>query len=308
MKTLKLGRNRPVAVGPHFRLKNYLRASLPPPPPSVDYSGPAASALVDPLGNDSLGDCVIAAGYHMVEVETANAGGLWVPSSTQIVQDYSAIGGYVPGDASTDNGCDEVTALNYWQDHGFANGVKLLGWLSVDATNMVEVKSAIELFENSFLTFEVPDAWINPFPSADGFVWDVGTPNPNQGHAVCAVGYDASGVQIDSWGLRGTVTWAAVSSLCNPNVGGGLYVVLTPDQLARGTTKAPNGFPWVELVGDFDVMGGTVPIPVGPSGVTLANAQAWAKAGIETDPHHIMTKSTAIGYARAGLAVNWPKS
>lgn len=279
---MKLGRNRPVAIGPHFRLRNYLLPSMPAVPPTVDYSAPAATALRDILGNDVLGDCVIAAAYHMVELETANAGALWVPTLDEVIADYSAIGGYVIGDASTDQGCDEATALNYWQRYGFANGTKLLGWLTVKPSDL---RAAIYLFENSFLTFEVPDAWISPFPSGDGFIWDVAPPNPKSGHAVVAVGYDTLGVQIDSWGLRGTVTWAAVTSLCNPTAGGGLYVTLTPDQLARGDAKAPNGFAWGDLVSDFNTMGGAIPLPISAP-PTLADVQAWASAG---------------------LAANWPK-
>ena len=300
-RNVKFGRKRPVAHCPRLSLKNYLGTVPVTPPVSVEYSAKAMLALTNVYENDVLGDCVIAGGYHIVGVATGNATGTpFVASTAQITADYSAIGGYVPGDPSTDNGCDEQTALNYWTQHGFANGTKLVGWMAVDATNMQEVMAAMYLFENLYFGIELPDAWVTPFPSSPGFVWDVGTPDPNNGHCIMGVGYNAQGVQIDSWGMIGTVTWAAVAALCAGAGGGELYVMLSPDQLAKGQTKAPNGFNWTQLATDFNAMGGKVPVPapapapvpnpapvpVPTAGVTLAQATAWATAGLKAGwPH-----------------------
>jgi hypothetical protein len=297
---MKLGRTRPIAIGPHFKLRNYARLGVLPAPPTVcDYSTPAASCLANVFDNDSLGCCVISGAYHIVGVETGNAGTLFTATDAQIIADYSAIGGYVPGDPSTDGGCDEVTAQNFWMANGFADGTKLLGWLAVDATNTLEVQQACYLFENLYFGIELPDAWITPFPSANGFVWDAGPPNPNNGHCIMGLGYSDAGVLIDSWGMIGTITWAALAALCVPAAGGSLSVWITPDQLAKGQTKAPNGFAWDDLIADFGAMGGTlpspgpapIPVPPGPptpgTAPTLADAQAWAAAG---------------------LAANWPVS
>ena len=109
---------------------------------------------------------------------------------------------------------------------------------------------------------DLPDAWITPFPSASGFVWDVaGASDPNNGHCVIGLGYNAQGVIIDSWGMLGTITWAAVAKYCAANVGGELFTVITPDQLAKGQTTAPNGVAWSTLISDFDALGGNVPVP-----------------------------------------------
>lgn len=338
--TVRFGRKRPIAVGPHFRLRNYLRASLPPPPTSVRYAAKASSVLTNVYGNDTLGDCVIAGGYHVVGVETGNAGSLFTASNAQILADYGAIGGYVPGDASTDNGCDEPTALNYWTQHGFANGTKLLGWLAVDATNPTELQQALYLFENLYFGIELPDAWVNPFPSGPGFTWDVGAPDPANGHCVIGYGYGASGIDIDSWGLvdpttgvGGTLTYAAIAALCTPQANGAVYVMCSPDQLAKGATKAPNGVAWADLITDFDAMGGNVPVPApapspapspsptpapnptpnptpGPSPTptaTLATAQGLAVSALARGPV-LMTRSMAEALAKNGLAAGWPKS
>lgn len=182
-QNIVFGRKRPVPGGYCLKLRNYLRASLPTPPTSADYTGKAQSSLANIYGNDTLGDCVVAGGYHIVGVETGNAGNQFTATSAQIIKDYSAIGGYVPGNPNTDQGCDEKTALGYWTSHGFADGTKLLGWLAVDPTNKTEMMQALYLFENLYFGIELPDAWINPFPSANGFTWNVaGTADPQNGH------------------------------------------------------------------------------------------------------------------------------
>lgn len=298
-RTVKLGRRRPVALGPRLRLSRYLDIALPPGPAAVDYSAKAASVLADIYGNDSLGDCVIAGAYHIVGVETGNAGALYTATEQQIEHDYSAIGGYVPGDDSTDNGCEMQTALNYWMAHGFANGTKPLGWLAVDATNKAEMMSALYLFEHLYIGAELPDQWVNPFPSGPGFVWDAaGASDPNNGHAVMACGYGPLGVKIDTWGMLGTMTWAALAAYCVAPAGGELYVLLTLDQLARGQMRAPNGVAWADLIRDFDLIGGHVPIPVPPPPPPPPPPPA---------PHPAPApKTLTLAQAQAVLAKGWP--
>jgi hypothetical protein len=283
-RNVKLGRKRP-KTRLRLHLRDYLRLKdLPPAPTSVDYSIKAASSIGNIYLNDQYGDCVIAGGYHIVGVETGNAsdGSPFIATDAQIVADYSAIGGFDPSNPqATDQGCDEQTALTYWTTHGFADGTKLLGSTAVDASNPSEVMQALWLFENLLFGIELPDAWIQSMPSASGFVWDVaGDPDPNNGHCVIGVGYNDQGVQIATWGMIGTITWAAVEKYCTQATGGELYVVLTPDQLDAGQDKAPNGIAWSALQDDFTAMAGLQPAPLpptpapSPSGVTLAQAQA----------------------------------
>lgn len=284
IQQLKLGRKRSDPSAPKLHLKNYLGVSLPAAPLSCSYTAKAANALSNIFLNDQLGDCVIAGGYHIVGIETGNAtGNPFIASAQQITADYSAISGYVPGDPSTDQGCNEQTAMNYWQSHGFADGTKLTGWLAVNATNQQEVMQAMYLFENLLFGIELPDAWVNPIPSTSGFVWGNGQPNPDNGHCVIGVGYNSEGVQIDSWGMIGTITWAAISNLCTANNGGELYVLLTPDQIAKGQQIAPNGVSWSNLIADFDALGGSVPasVPAPIATVSLEQACDWASKGLQ---------------------------
>jgi hypothetical protein len=293
-RTVKFGRKRPMPGAPKFRLRRYLR--VPTVPSSADYSAKAASVLSNIYLNDQLGCCVVSGGYHVVGTETGNADNLFTATDDQIIKDYGSIGGYVPGDPNTDQGCDEQTALNFWTSNGFANGTKLLGWMAVDGTNPQELMAACYLFENLFFGMELPDAWISPFPSSNGFTWGVaGDPDPQNGHCVVGVGYDTNGIKIDTWGLLGTLTYDAIAKYCTAASGGEVYVMLTPDQLAKGQQKVPNGVDWADLISDFIDMGGSIISPPAPAPTpggqspTLDQVMQWASQG-----------------AAQGVKANWP--
>jgi len=315
---VRFGRRKPVVVPRHLKLANYLRrVELPPVPASADWVPAAQSVVSNVYLNDQLGDCGIAGGYHIVGVETGNAGNLFTASDAQIVADYSAIGGYVVGNESTDNGIFLTDALKYWTSHGFANGTKLTAWISVDTTNTAEVQAALWLFENLYLGLELPDSYVNPFPSGSGFTWDTGAPDPSNGHCIVGAGYDDKGIKVLTWGLTGTLTYAAAAALCVGKVGGEAYVLLTPDQLAKSASKAPNGVAWNDLIVDFDALGGNVPIPAPPpptpppptpgAGPTLAQAVGWVTTGLSTHPP-LLRRSDAIVAASKALTDHWPKA
>ncbi len=315
---VKCGRRAPLTIGPHLKLGRYLRASLPAIPDTVDYSAKAAPVLADIMGNDTLRDCVIAAGAHIAGVVTGNASGQpFHAALASIIAQYSAIGGYVPGNEATDQGCDEIAALNYWQQHGMLNGTKILGWLRVDESNPAEVRAALYYFENLLFGMALPEPWVAPFPSGPGFRWDVaGAPVDANGHAVMATGFKPGIIDIDSWGMGGEITDAAVAKYCAASAGGGLYVMITPDQLLTGQAKAPNGISWVDLIADFDALGGHLPVPTPapapapespPAMVSLTDAIAWAQSRLMQGPW-LCSRTTAAAEVAQGLTEMWPKS
>lgn len=327
-RTVKLGRKRPVAPAPRMKLARYLQHALPAPPATCSYSDKALSVLSDIYGNDMYGDCVIAGGYHMVGVETGNAGKLFTATMSQIIADYHAIGGFDPNDPQhTDNGCDEDTAINYWTSHGFANGTKLLGSLSANAASRTEIMQGIYLCENALICMELPDAYVNPFPAGDGFVWDVaGPPVPENGHAITAVGYNTRGVIVSTWGMVGILTWEALAKYAVRSAGGSVNIVLTPDQLSKGQTKAPNGVAWIDLIADFDALGGNVPVPAPPApppptpptppappkpdptmNLTLLEAQLFAIDKLHATRGVFIVRDQAIKLVCDSLAMHWAK-
>jgi len=315
-----LGRNIPRAHTPRFSMDRFVRSSvLDVPPATVDYSPKAMASLSRMFKNDALGCCVISGANHMEGVETGNAGSIYLPSDDQIVKEYTAIGGYVPGDPSTDQGSDEDTAINFYTTHGFGNGTKLLGSLTVNAASKLSLMTASYCFENVLLCACLPDKWISPFPSGPGFVWDVaGPPNTKNGHAFTVVGYNAQGAIISTWGMLGIITWAAMAMYCVPANYGSANTVLTPDQILRGQAKAGNGIAWAQIISDFDALGGHVPIPAPPPTppapgptppstmtLTLLQAQLFAIDKLHSSGAIILSRAQAEKLVVDSLAMHW---
>jgi hypothetical protein len=253
--SVKLGRRRPVARGPRLKLRHYLKAGLPTPPKSFSYARSAARSLADVYLNAQYGCCVIAGGFHVRGVLSANAGKEIIYADKDVIRDYSVIGGFDPRNPDqTDNGCNEQDALNYWTETGFPDGGKLTAWLAVNPQDPEEYRLALWLFENLLYGSGLPDVWLaDPRP---GFVWDAAPEDPDNGHCFIACGADDGATQIDTWGMLGTLTEAAHAQDVDE-----MYVLLDQAMIAKGQQKAPNGFDWTQLVEDFDYLGGNVPVP-----------------------------------------------
>ena len=249
------GRRTPTKPTARLRLRNYLIEGASTPPAACGYTYKARPQVHQMYGNDALGDCVEAAVGHTIGVFGANAGAWWTFTTDQIIEMYSQMGGYIPGNETTDNGTDIAVALSIWERVGVTGpggNHKIAGALSVNAADPEECRQAIWLFENLILGLDLPDAWINPFPSDSGFVWDFAGPaDPNNGHCVVAAAYDPASVYIATWGLIGGMTNAALAEYCVPSSGGELYVVLSKDILYRATQRSPGGLNWAQLLSDF---------------------------------------------------------
>lgn len=258
-QTFKMGRTRPVARQPRLSLRNYLTLDLPPAPPSADYTAKPRAFLSQVLGNDRLGDCTCAGIFHTGGTLLGNAGEPIPFTEADTVGLYGRACGYDPKDPSTDQGGNEQDVLNYVKANGLlTDGSHKIGaWAGVDGHNRQQVMTAIYLFENVYFGVELPDAWINPFPSGDGFVWDVaGDADPSNGHCFVGLGYDDKGVIIDTWGMLGRITWDAVAKYATTAGSGELYAIFGADSLVKASQKAPNGFDASQLAADIQAIEG----------------------------------------------------
>lgn len=255
MANFKFGRLRPRARPPMLRLGNYLLRTATPPPPAIeDWSQKALTGLEMVLANDTLGCCTSSGAGHIEDVFYGNTGVGKMASEADAIAFYSKSTGYIPGDPSTDQGGDETVVLSVWRDKGyFSDGSgKISGYVSVNATDVVEVQTAIWLFGNVYFGVELADAWVNPMPQSGGFVWGVaGPPNPNNGHCFVGTGYSQHSVHINSWGMFGNMPWDAVAKYAVPAAGGALYTVLSSDWISAATSKSPSGFAFEELQNDL---------------------------------------------------------
>ena len=213
---------------------------------------------------------------------SGSAGGtLFMPSVDQVLADYSRDGGYVFGNAATDQGCDENTVLSNDVAQGFANGNKLVAFVAIDPANATLVRSAMQEFVGLMCCWEVPDAAINSVPQSTvaGWgspvaTWGVGTPNPSNGHCFALVdNVDGSTLRGDTWGMPINVPMDAIAALCADSAGGSLNAALDQDVLVAAIQKAPDGLDYRQLIIDIDSLGAVVPLPVQVSQAPLTLLQ-----------------------------------
>ncbi len=234
------------------------RLQLPSPPASTNYYGEmdadGKAFLKNILGNDVSGSCTCAAAYHynggMIDLA-----GRSIPFVSKNCTDlYKKLSGWngVEDDPS-DTGLDEHEVLRYWQATGIPDNNGALHKIAGDmGVTPAYAKVACWLFGGLYIAMSLPDAWVDPMPEADGFVWDAaGDGNQDNGHAFLSYDFNATGLLIDSWGMLGTMTWAAVNKYINAQQGGAMYAILTQDSVREATQLAPSGFNFAELQADL---------------------------------------------------------
>lgn len=264
---MKLGRNTPSRVSPHKAFARYVNLStLPTPPASVDYMAAALPCLEllyangpdpsFPQAPDGIGDCVWAYQAHQLGIWTGNAGALFTATTTQVVDAYSGDTGYVIGNESTDNGTDELSAIDYMVTTGLA-GHKILGAVAIDATNQAEVAAALWLAGGLSLCL----GWRWNI-SSPGFVLAITSAPIQGGHCVGLSGYSSNGANPVTWGLvseqiLNLITWDALAAYGTEQAGGSLYAEISEDWL-NTQGAAPTGFDLEQLKADLAAYGSTV--------------------------------------------------
>ncbi len=203
------------APKPHLKTIPFARVfnagnMLPPPPHKNFWEYKVKSWPM--FDNDTLGDCVFAAGGHMIQNWTAHSGVEVVPADADILAGYEAVGGYIPGNPATDNGAAITDFLNYWQTKGFA-GRKILGWCGIDVRNLVALKQALFLFGALDIGIQVPASAMSQF--AAGAPWDVIDDDGGiqGGHSIPVMGQGANGMACITWGRIQYMTNAFIANL-----------------------------------------------------------------------------------------------
>jgi hypothetical protein len=237
-----------------LRLAKYLdKGRLPAAPREVRYS----AAVPDPgmLCNDEIGCCVISAMAHLTMYQSANERlPLPPPSIAEVIATYSAIGGYVPGQPSTDNGCNMLAALKYWRRHGMPIGGalhKIHAFAAVNPHDPQDVASALWLFGGLFVAVELPiaaqdmQAWTG-VPTQVSGDWE---PGGWGGHCVTIQDIQG-GPRGDTFGV---CTWGGITPMDTGFLqayGSEAYVVLSDDWLGPDG-RCPAGFDREALAQDL---------------------------------------------------------
>lgn len=212
MKSFKLGRLprlRDPRV-PHYSAL-FGGVTLPPPPPSCDYTAGMSGSLGMML-NDQLGDCTCAAVYHALQVWSFNAqGAMETEPDGCVLELYENCCGYNPADPSTDRGGIEQLVLQYLLNTGAPTSTgphRIAAYVEVDKRNTDDVKHTIADCGVAYIGFDVPAYLMANGPPS---IWDVNPSADNDvigGHAVVLAGYDADYLKLISWGQVYRMTWA----------------------------------------------------------------------------------------------------
>src|ERR1700722_687923 len=193
MPNYRFGKHPPKVDYRTLRLKTYLTAALAPPPASANtltrvYAslGTSDPSKLFPMdGNDTLGDCTIAAVAHAITTFQGLVG-----SKKVIMTQAACVKLYMHLTGGVDSGLNELDVLNYWQSNSVDNQ-KILAYATINAKNHTHVQQAIHLFGGVYLGFQVQQNCVEEFDAKKPW-----TPGPltNDGHAVFATAYDQTGV------------------------------------------------------------------------------------------------------------------
>lgn len=243
---LKYGK-KPARLGAmKLKLHDYLnKAQLPPVPAKFGNLKTWNAMRWGMLGNDSVGDCVIAGFAHQVMMWAATGAVAVNFTDTQILGLYSAITGYDPNDPSTDQGTDMVEACQYWKDHGFLNH-GILGFVQVTPANIAE---AAFLFGSIGIGLQMTDAQQDQYAHSEP--WDVVEGSTVEGgHYVPIIGRNSVGNYLAvTWGKVQAITPAFIEASCDEVV-----AQVSKDWLNVQQTTTPRGLNLQDLINDMKSM------------------------------------------------------
>lgn len=206
MPNYRFGKHPPKVDYRTLRFTTYVMAGLAAPPPSFNVlttvyanlktSDPTTLFPMD--GNDTLGDCTIAAVAHAITVYRGKVDSKTILAKQAVVKLYYHLTG------GLDTGLNELDVLNFWQSNK-VSGDEILAFVKIDPKNHTHVQQAIQLFGGVYLGFQVQQNAVQEFDARQPW-----TPGPltNDGHAVYAVAYDPNGVTVLTWGNTQQGTWA----------------------------------------------------------------------------------------------------
>lgn len=246
-----------------LQFRKYFRpAELPPIPDTVDHVSKVSEWGM--LGNDSKGDCVMAALAHALLDFTTYAGATpYCPTEQQVIDEYLVLS---PGD----NGLVILDTLNLMKQQGFW-GHKIDAFVQLSAGDTNELEAA------TFVAVAVIEGLSLPDQNTFGpWTTVTGPPDFNNGHCILVPGTQRSAgmSRSVSWGQVMPQSYPWYRKYAGPEGQGEAYALLSKDYMtAQGLN--PEGIAWDEVFGDLEEIanGGTPqppppppPPPPGPGG------------------------------------------
>ncbi|NHN88288.1 C1 family peptidase [Acetobacter conturbans] len=218
MTQRKLGK-KPARLDPRtYRLAAPLSFRLPAPPPSVNW---APTAIWPMWCNDTLGCCTQVSVASAIRTWTGAALTPITLADGEVVANYSAESGYVPGQSATDQGGVEVDVLSRWCRQGYERPGQTRDYLTafgyVDPKDTVSVHRAIAMLGGLYIGLSLPEYAC----STDGD-WVVDPTADNRiagGHAVWIHGYDDAWLYLNTWGAPRRMSYEFFAANCDEAYG-----------------------------------------------------------------------------------------
>ncbi|MEO9191106.1 MAG: hypothetical protein ABI224_14080 [Acetobacteraceae bacterium] len=208
---------------------------------AIDWTRDIAHGTWGMCDNDTLSDCTAAAVSHAISTWESYVPPLSFMSDREIVQLYSATGGYVAGDPTTDRGAVCLDVLNYWT-HNEVGGETLAAFCAVDPKNPAHVRIALEVFGGLYVGVTLREAQLQGSGK-----WDRTTDTIAGGHCIWTVAVDDDGLTCITWGETQRMTWAFWNAAVDE-----CYALLSPRWARAGRT--PEGFPIAAMIADMPAL------------------------------------------------------
>lgn len=258
----KLGKRAAKNDSRTLKLSKYMSLSrLPSPPDSIDYTaevdrevGPNSWSM---YANDRYGCCVIASCAHLVTTWTSMVGSPVIPTTEDVLREYSLVSGFDQATGANDNGCVLVEALNRWRQHGLF-GRKILAHAQVDHDNPELIVTAAWLFGGLLLGMQMPQKWQNPTEYLGHEEWLAPTrfhrfgpwaPGSWGGHCTLFNGYGPTKYKITTWDREIPCSPHALDIYCDE-----IRACVSLDWLDPAKKTCPPGFDLDQLIHDLQTL------------------------------------------------------
>lgn len=173
----------------------------PPPEPVGNYK------LVDRwqmLGNDRVGNCVIAGALHLVKLWSASTNRTLNLTEQLAINIYSEFTGYDPSNPATDRGANMRSFLKHWLATGLPDGDggnhKIGAYVLLDPGDLEQLRAAIYLFGGVFTGVWLPEEAMEAFIKRQPWTVYPDDLNPGGGHCIIYGGKDIVYNYAVTWG------------------------------------------------------------------------------------------------------------
>ena len=184
------------------------KGGLPAVPLTTDVDYASAVPSWPMYLNQDLGDCTIAALGHMYGAWTwYGSGGEALFDDEAIQAVYSRVGGYVPGDPGTDNGCEMADVLADARAAGMTDTAgkvhKVVGYAALgNPADEDLLGQVLDVFGTVYVGINVQQAMMTEFNDGQPWTWNPAA-QPVGGHAVCLqrrMGSGPAPLEYVTWG------------------------------------------------------------------------------------------------------------